>query len=127
MDKIEDFGVHANAYYQLKVEIYKTKLDEQLLSQLWNKYWVVTLSQSLATVRPCTGLSFHHAYCDCCPSPERDILTRPQNRAYATSQMTDLHHKLSAVSTEHPAKLKKGDKGQLEDEPTALNKVVEDR
>ena len=29
MDKIEDFGVHANSYYQLKVEIYKTKLDEQ--------------------------------------------------------------------------------------------------
>ena len=47
MDKIEDFGVHANAYYQLKVEIYKTKLDERLLELLWNKYWVATLSQSL--------------------------------------------------------------------------------
>ena len=47
MDKIEDFGVHANSYYPLKVEIYKTKLDEQLLDLLWNKYWVATLSQSL--------------------------------------------------------------------------------
>ena len=50
MDKIEDFGVHANAYYQLKVEIYKTKLDERLLGALWEKYWVATLSQSLASV-----------------------------------------------------------------------------
>lgn len=47
MDKIEDFGVHMDAYYPLKVEIFKTKLDEQLLDLLWNKYWVATLSQSL--------------------------------------------------------------------------------
>lgn len=46
MDKIEDFGVHADQYYPLKVEIYKTKLDERLLELLWNKYWVATLSQS---------------------------------------------------------------------------------
>jgi hypothetical protein len=47
MNKIEDFGVHADAYYQLKVDIYKTKTDERLLELLWNKYWVATLSQSL--------------------------------------------------------------------------------
>ncbi len=47
MDKIEDFGVHADSYYQLKVEIYKTKMDEQILNLLWNKYWISTLSQSL--------------------------------------------------------------------------------
>lgn len=53
MDKIEDFGVHANAYYPVKVEMYKTKLDEKLLELLWNKYWVATLSQSLiVSVRP---------------------------------------------------------------------------
>lgn len=46
MDKIEDFGAHANSYYPLKVEIYKTQTDEQLLDLLWNKYWVATLSQS---------------------------------------------------------------------------------
>lgn len=39
--------MHANAYYPLKVEVYKTKLDEQLLDLLWNKYWVATLSSSL--------------------------------------------------------------------------------
>jgi COP9 signalosome complex subunit 5 len=47
MDKIEDFGVHANAYYPLKVEVYKSKLDTELLHLLWNKYWIGTLSQSL--------------------------------------------------------------------------------
>jgi COP9 signalosome complex subunit 5 len=47
MNKIEDFGVHANRYYQLNVEIYKTKSEERLLELLWNKYWVATLSQSL--------------------------------------------------------------------------------
>ena len=47
MDKIEDFGVHANAYYPLKVEIYKTVQDERILEALWNKYWVATLSRSL--------------------------------------------------------------------------------
>lgn len=46
MDKIEDFGVHANAYYPLKVEIYKSKLDEKMLDLLWNKYWVATLSSN---------------------------------------------------------------------------------
>lgn len=56
MDKIEDFGVHADAYYPLKVEVYKTKLDEQLLDLLWNKYWVATLSQSAALlVCPVSG------------------------------------------------------------------------
>ncbi|CAD6569821.1 MAG: COP9 signalosome catalytic subunit rri1 [Tremellales sp. Tagirdzhanova-0007] len=70
MDKIEDFGVHANAYYPLKVEVYKTKLDEQLLELLWNKYWVATLSQSLIV----------------------------SNRAYATSQITDLTAKLKSAA-----------------------------
>lgn len=56
MDKIEDFGVHASQYYSLKVEVYKTGLDEQLLDLLWNKYWVATLSQSLiSSVSPAGG------------------------------------------------------------------------
>lgn len=46
LDKIEDFGVHANAYYQLKVSVFKSSLDTKLLDLLWNKYWVNTLSQS---------------------------------------------------------------------------------
>ncbi|KAK8847636.1 COP9 signalosome complex subunit 5 [Kwoniella newhampshirensis] len=117
MDKIEDFGVHANAYYPLKVEIYKTKLDEQLLDLLWNKYWVATLSSSLLA----------------------------SNREYATSQVNDLNAKLQAASqslgsSASGLKLKSIPAGQMtgkakgtqkefagvEEEDTALSKVAKD-
>ncbi|CAE6358486.1 unnamed protein product [Rhizoctonia solani] len=39
LSKIEDFGVHANSYYPLEVEVFKSKLDNELLGRLWNKYW----------------------------------------------------------------------------------------
>ncbi|EIW77364.1 Mov34-domain-containing protein [Coniophora puteana RWD-64-598 SS2] len=65
--KIEDFGVHANQYYSLDVEVFKSALDEELLGLLWNKYWVNTLSQSPLI----------------------------SNRAYAVSQLADLHQKLA--------------------------------
>ncbi|KAF8970099.1 JAB1/Mov34/MPN/PAD-1 ubiquitin protease-domain-containing protein [Flammula alnicola] len=67
LSKIEDFGVHANQYYQLDVEVFKSSLDNDLLSMLWNKYWVNTLSQSPLI----------------------------SNRAYAVSQLSDLHQKLA--------------------------------
>ncbi|KJA26913.1 hypothetical protein HYPSUDRAFT_36079 [Hypholoma sublateritium FD-334 SS-4] len=67
LSKIEDFGVHANQYYQLEVEVFKSTLDNDLLSMLWNKYWVNTLSQSPLI----------------------------SNRAYAVSQLSDLHQKLA--------------------------------
>lgn len=67
LNKIEDFGVHANQYYQLEVQIFKSSLDEELLGLLWNKYWVNTLSQSPLI----------------------------SNRAYAVSQLSDLHQKLA--------------------------------
>jgi COP9 signalosome complex subunit 5 len=52
LHKIEDFGVHANQYYSLDVQIFKSSMDTELLSLLWNKYWVNTLSQSpLISVR----------------------------------------------------------------------------
>jgi COP9 signalosome complex subunit 5 len=52
LNKIEDFGVHANQYYPLDVEIFNSSLDTELLGLLWNKYWVNTLSQSpLISVR----------------------------------------------------------------------------
>jgi COP9 signalosome complex subunit 5 len=52
LNKIEDFGVHANQYYSLDVQIFKSSLDIELLGLLWNKYWVNTLSQSpLISVR----------------------------------------------------------------------------
>jgi COP9 signalosome complex subunit 5 len=67
LSKIEDFGVHANQYYQLNIEIFKSSLDNDILAMLWNKYWVNTLSQSPLI----------------------------SNRAYAVSQLNDLHQKLS--------------------------------
>jgi len=46
LEKIEDFGVHANEYYALEHSIFKSSLDSKLLDLLWNKYWVNTLSSS---------------------------------------------------------------------------------
>lgn len=46
LSKIEDFGVHANQYYPLEVQVFKSSSDSELLGLLWNKYWVNTLSQS---------------------------------------------------------------------------------
>ncbi|EIN08800.1 Mov34-domain-containing protein [Punctularia strigosozonata HHB-11173 SS5] len=71
LSKIEDFGVHANQYYQLEVQIFKSSLDTELLGLLWNKYWVNTLSQSPLI----------------------------SNRAYAVSQLSDLHQKLAKAQS----------------------------
>nr|ODN92649.1 COP9 signalosome complex subunit 5 [Cryptococcus depauperatus CBS 7841] len=117
MDKIEDFGVHNNAYYQLKIEIYKSKLDDQMLDLLWNKYWVATLSSNSLV----------------------------SNLEYSTSQLHDLSAKLRAASQalgNNSAKLKlkaveiKGEeldvkeKGkdtfEIEEEGTPLNKATQD-
>ncbi len=46
LDKIEDFGVHAKQYYPLDVSYFKSGLDTSLLSAIWGKYWVATLSSS---------------------------------------------------------------------------------
>ncbi|KAK4702718.1 COP9 signalosome complex subunit 5, partial [Phenoliferia sp. Uapishka_3] len=46
LSKIEDFGVHANSYYPLEISHFKSTSDAKLLDLLWNKYWVMTLSQS---------------------------------------------------------------------------------
>ena len=46
LDKVEDFGVHCNQYYPLDVSFFKSGLDSHLLSLLWNKYWISTLSSS---------------------------------------------------------------------------------
>ncbi|KAG9051268.1 COP9 signalosome catalytic subunit rri1 [Tulasnella sp. UAMH 9824] len=67
LNKIEDFGVHANQYYPLDVQIFKSKLDDEMLGLLWNKYWVNTLSSSPLI----------------------------SNRAYAVSQLNDLAAKLT--------------------------------
>lgn len=46
MEKIEDFGAHANRYYKLDHTIYKSELDQSQFEFLWNQYWVQTLSTS---------------------------------------------------------------------------------
>ncbi|KAK7678681.1 hypothetical protein QCA50_018263 [Cerrena zonata] len=74
LNKIEDFGVHANQYYPLDVQIFKSSLDSDLLSLLWNKYWINTLSQSALI----------------------------SNRAYAVSQLNDLQQKLSKAQSTVP-------------------------
>ncbi|KAF9815784.1 hypothetical protein IEO21_04368 [Rhodonia placenta] len=87
LNKIEDFGVHANQYYPLEVQVFKSSLDSELLGLLWNKYWVNTLSQSALI----------------------------SNRAYAASQLADLAQKLTKAqtaisSTKAPAPSLKDDK-----------------
>ncbi|CEL63357.1 COP9 signalosome complex subunit 5 [Rhizoctonia solani AG-1 IB] len=119
LSKIEDFGVHANSYYPLEVEVFKSKLDNELLGRLWNKYWVNTLSQSPLI----------------------------SNRAYAVSQLTDLGAKLAKAQgslnqrgaaantalTGIPEEVLGGRKGKGKNgeedkarEESALNKVVKD-
>lgn len=46
LSKAEDFGAYASQYYSLDVSSFKSTLDTELLSLLWNKYWVATISQS---------------------------------------------------------------------------------
>ena len=46
LNKAEDFGAYASQYYSLEVSTFKSTLDSDLLSLLWNKYWVATLSQN---------------------------------------------------------------------------------
>lgn len=55
-EKVEEFGVHANAYYPLEVSVFKSSTDDALLGLLWNKYWANTLSSSpLISVRFVNG------------------------------------------------------------------------
>jgi COP9 signalosome complex subunit 5 len=46
LNKAADFGAHADKYYPLEVEHFKSTLDDRLLESLWNRYWVQTLSQN---------------------------------------------------------------------------------
>lgn len=70
LSKIEDFGAHANSYYPLEIEHFKSSSDSKILDLLWEKYWVKTLSQN-------TWLS---------------------NRVYTTSQIQEMTNKLTQSS-----------------------------
>jgi len=41
-----EFGVYSHRYYELKISVFQSTLDQLLLQQLWSKYWVKTLSLS---------------------------------------------------------------------------------
>ncbi|KAF8327261.1 JAB1/Mov34/MPN/PAD-1 ubiquitin protease-domain-containing protein [Cantharellus anzutake] len=71
LEKIEDFGVHADSYYPIEISVFKSKLDDELLNRLFNKYWVNTLSQTPLI----------------------------SNRAYAASQLSDLAAKLTKAQS----------------------------
>ncbi|BFU22523.1 hypothetical protein EHI8A_081390 [Entamoeba histolytica HM-1:IMSS-B] len=43
-EKIADFGSYYDSYYSIKVELFKTKLDDQVLRLLWHEYWINTLA-----------------------------------------------------------------------------------
>lgn len=103
--KAEDFGAHADRYYSLEVEHFKSSLDAHLLELLWNKYWVQTLSQS-------------------------PLFT---NRDYGSRQMLDLGYKIKEVTTGvqrggrgggGPAGMAFGGTGKAVDQ--AVEKVVRD-
>ncbi|KAI8929080.1 JAB1/Mov34/MPN/PAD-1 ubiquitin protease-domain-containing protein, partial [Entophlyctis helioformis] len=89
LDKIEDFGVHANQYYPLDVSFFKSTLDNKLLELLWNKYWVNTLSSTR-------------------------LIT---NREYRSLQIKDLAEKIEQSESAINARLR-GDKPKGDDEPT---------
>ena len=46
LEKIEDFGMHANHYYPLDVQFFKTETDEKLQSHFWAGMWAENLAAS---------------------------------------------------------------------------------
>lgn len=103
VDKLEDFGAHANEYYALKVSVFKSSLDAKLLDLLWEKYWVKTLSSSslvavrLSPLTPSRSLaSFGPLIRLLTPHPATRL---PQGRKFTVSQLSDLTAKLSQAET----------------------------
>lgn len=46
VEKMEDFGIHAAKYYKLEHSFFKSNLDKEVLENLWNEYWIQTISSS---------------------------------------------------------------------------------
>ncbi|WFD30786.1 COP9 signalosome catalytic subunit rri1 [Malassezia sp. CBS 17886] len=44
-DKSADFGAHADKYYALDVQVFKTSAEAPVYERLWNQYWAHTLSE----------------------------------------------------------------------------------
>lgn len=43
-EKVEDFGMHCDRYYNLEVEIYKSIGDEAVIRMLWKEHWANLLA-----------------------------------------------------------------------------------
>lgn len=100
LEKIEDFGVHANQYYQLEVSVFKSSLDSKLLDLLWNKYWINTLSSSPMLA----------------------------NRDYIAGQIGDLSEKLEQAETQlaHSGRIGSYFVHEKKKEESQLSKVTKD-
>ncbi|WEW61250.1 COP9 signalosome catalytic subunit rri1 [Emydomyces testavorans] len=96
LHKVEDFGAHASQYYSLEVSHFKSTLDTKILSLLWNKYWVATISQS-------------------------PLFT---NRDYTTKQMTDLSEKVKKATRAIESSTQRD--AVLTTKDTQLEKVVKE-
>lgn len=78
MNKIEDFGVHANQYYPLDVSFFKSSLDSHMLDMLWNKCappWRMHYScQPACAIHPVSCFECfctRTASCSCAPALDR--------------------------------------------------------
>lgn len=99
MEKIEDFGVHANAYYELEVSYFRSSLDSRIMDSLWHQYWVNTLSSSSVTA----------------------------NEDYTTQQIADVSRKLSSHASKSASTMRAfGAGGKTESEFESLNKIAMD-
>eukprot|EP00127_Corallochytrium_limacisporum_P005904 Clim_evm49s214 gene=Clim_evmTU49s214 len=76
IEKVEDFGVHANQYYQLEVSYFISSMDKALFDALWVKYWVSSLQT--------TSLLANNEYL---VGQTRDVATK----------MEQLHSKMQAM------------------------------
>eukprot|EP00013_Stygamoeba_regulata_P022526 CAMPEP_0177653818 /NCGR_PEP_ID=MMETSP0447-20121125/13953_1 /TAXON_ID=0 /ORGANISM="Stygamoeba regulata, Strain BSH-02190019" /LENGTH=326 /DNA_ID=CAMNT_0019157329 /DNA_START=108 /DNA_END=1088 /DNA_ORIENTATION=- len=100
LNKIEDFGVQKDRYYQLEVSYFSSSLHSHLVELLWTKYWVNTLSSS-------------------------PIIT---NRDYMAGQVTDLADKLEQAEMllhqHHGRSGREKNSGTQED--SQLGKLIKD-
>ncbi|GKZ36458.1 COP9 signalosome catalytic subunit rri1, partial [Aspergillus brasiliensis] len=96
LNKAEDFGAHASHYYSLEVSVFKSALDTEILSLLWNKYWVATLSQS-------------------------PLFT---TRDYGSKQMVDLSQKIKRATRGAESSASRGNLAQVKD--PQLERVARD-
>ncbi|CCH44733.1 COP9 signalosome complex subunit 5 [Wickerhamomyces ciferrii] len=50
-EKIQDFGLHSSRYYSLSIEIFRSSVENQILKNLWNKFWISNLLSNSEDVK----------------------------------------------------------------------------